>query len=198
MIAPGFTRRFHLTCLQLNLGVRQPTLARRRLCRFHMMVSRSVAVLSGTLASIACARTTSTAAIPAERRPAILEVSSQDGVSLEVLDWGGSGPPIIFLAGGGSSTPHDFDEFAPRFTNRHRVIGITRRGNGGSSAQRPQSFDDYVDDVVAVLDAFQKNRDAFGRFVQNRVVEFPSASHYFFMKHPDETARVIDAFLSSL
>jgi pimeloyl-ACP methyl ester carboxylesterase len=318
----------------------------------------------GTLASFACARTTSTVAIPAERPPAILEVSAQDGVSLEVLDWGGSGPPIVFLAGGGSSTPHDFDEFAPRFTNRHRVIGITRRGNGGSSAQRPRSFDDYVDDVVAVLDAFhfekvvlvghsyaglemarfgekytrrcaalvyldaaydytdpalekifevnrppsappmrsadsasidavrdwyartqrfqppvsalrasrlwandgrligqkpslvdswniptptprwehvtcpslgiyamptpyetslaywssldslqqarakayyaafapwtKKNRDAFGRFVQNRVVEFPSASHYFFMKHPDETARVIDAFLSSL
>jgi hypothetical protein len=41
----------------------------------------------------------------------------------------------------------------------------------------------------------KKNRDAFGRFPQNRVVEFPSSSHYFFMKMPDEAARVIDAFL---
>jgi len=61
---------------------------------------------------------------------------------------------MVFLAGGGSSTPHDFDDFGPRFTNRHRVIGITRRGNGGSSAQRPGSFDDFVDDIVDVLDAF--------------------------------------------
>ena len=122
------------------------------------MMSRSVAVLLGTFAAFACARTTSRAPIPAEQRPAILKVSSKGGVSLEVLDWGGSGPPIVFLAGGGSSTPHDFDEFAPRLTDRHRVIGITRRGNGGSSAQRPRGFDDYVDDVVAVLDAFHFER----------------------------------------
>lgn len=44
----------------------------------------------------------------------------------------------------------------------------------------------------------KENRDAFGRFPQNRVVEFPSANHYLFMTHPDETARVIDAFLGSL
>jgi pimeloyl-ACP methyl ester carboxylesterase len=50
------------------------------------------------------------------------------------------------------------DEFAPRFTDRHRVIGITRRGSGGSSAQPPQQFDDYVDDIVAVLDAFHFER----------------------------------------
>lgn len=41
----------------------------------------------------------------------------------------------------------------------------------------------------------KRNRDAFGRFPQNRVVEFPSANHYFFMAKPEEAARVIDAFL---
>jgi len=44
----------------------------------------------------------------------------------------------------------------------------------------------------------RKNRDAFGRLAQNRVVEFPSANHNFFMAKPDETAQVIDAFLNSL
>ena len=44
----------------------------------------------------------------------------------------------------------------------------------------------------------KKNRDAFARFPQNCVVEFPSASHYFFMEQPDEAARVIDAFLRSV
>src|SRR6185295_3452232 len=96
----------------------------------------------------------------AESRPTVRKVSSQDGVSLEVLDWGGSGPPIVFLAGGGNSTPYDFDDFAPRFTHGHRAIGITRRGTGGSSAQRPRSFDDYVDDIVAVLDVFHFDRVA--------------------------------------
>jgi len=91
---------------------------------------------------------------PAARPPRVLEISTQQGVSLEVLDWGGKGSPMVFLAGGGNSTPHDFDDLAPRFTNRHRVIGITRRGSGGSSPVRPQGFDGFVDDIVAVLDAF--------------------------------------------
>src|SRR4051794_3990269 len=102
-------------------------------------MARSVVVLLGALASFACARTAPNASTPSGRPPTILEISTRDSVSLEVLDWGGSGPPIAFLAGGGSSTPHDFDDFAPRFTNRHRVIGITRRGSGGSSAKRPRS-----------------------------------------------------------
>jgi len=81
-------------------------------------------------------------------------ISTPNSASLEVLDWGGKGPPIVFLAGGGNSTPHDFDDFAPLFTDHHRVIGITRRGSGKSSATRPRSFDDFVDDIVAVLNAF--------------------------------------------
>jgi len=121
-----------------------------------MKISRSILPLLIALSSFACARRTATA--PAARGPKIVLVSSRDGASLEVLDWGGNGPPLVFLAGGGNSTPHDFDEFAPRFTDRHRVIGITRRGSGGSSAQPPQGFDDYVADIVAALDAFRFER----------------------------------------
>jgi pimeloyl-ACP methyl ester carboxylesterase len=87
--------------------------------------------------------------------PGILRVDTGRGVSLEVLDWGGTGRPLVFLAGGGASTPHVFDEFAPRFADSFRVLGITRRGNGGSSNVRPRRFDDLVDDIVAVLDALQ-------------------------------------------
>src|SRR6266478_6781622 len=36
-------------------------------------------------------------------------------VRLEVLDWGGSGRPLVLLAGGGD-TAHVFDDFAPKLT----------------------------------------------------------------------------------
>lgn len=75
------------------------------------------------------------------------------GVDLEVLDWGGTGRPLVFLAGLGN-TAHVFDDFAPKFTANHHVYAITRRGFGASG--RPDSgYDAYRlgDDVLAVLDA---------------------------------------------
>jgi non-heme chloroperoxidase len=83
------------------------------------------------------------------------------GVKLEVLDWGGYGPPMIFLAGLGD-TAHEFDTFAPKFTARHHVYGITRRGFGLSSSP-PPTDDNYDadrlgDDVIAVIDSLKLNR----------------------------------------
>lgn len=54
------------------------------------------------------------------------------GVDLEVLDWGGEGPPVVLLAGL-SNSAHVFDDFAPPLTDRFHVYGITRRGWGRSS-----------------------------------------------------------------
>lgn len=54
-----------------------------------------------------------------------------NGVRLNYLDWGGKGEAIIFLAGSGD-TPHAFDEMAPKFSDRFRVYGLTRRGFGDS------------------------------------------------------------------
>ena len=63
-------------------------------------------------------------------------VTVEPGVRLEVLDWGGSGSPLIFLAGAGD-TAHRFDGFAPQFTKQHHVYGITRRGSGASGSPAP-------------------------------------------------------------
>lgn len=79
-------------------------------------------------------------------------VSVAPGVSLEVLDWGGSGRPLVFLAGGGD-TAHEFDDFAPLLAKDFRVFGITRRGVGASSHVAAKTPEDYVSDIVAVLDA---------------------------------------------
>ena len=79
-------------------------------------------------------------------------------VSLEVLDWGGSGPPLVFLAGLGD-TAHTYDKFAPAFTAKHHVYGITRRGYGASSTPAPTDAnydaDRLGDDVLAVIDALK-------------------------------------------
>jgi non-heme chloroperoxidase len=83
----------------------------------------------------------------------VLSIAVSPEVRLEVLDWGGSGVPLVFLAGGGN-TAHVFDEFAPRFTGEYRVLGITRRGYGASTVPEG-GFDPRTRaaDVVAVLDS---------------------------------------------
>ena len=88
-------------------------------------------------------------------------VTVEPGVRLEVLDWGGSGSPLIFLAGAGD-TAHRFDGFAPQFTKQHHVYGITRRGFGASSSPAPAngnySADHLGDDVLAVMKALHIER----------------------------------------
>jgi pimeloyl-ACP methyl ester carboxylesterase len=74
---------------------------------------------------------------------------------LEVLDWGGSGKPLVLLAGGGD-TAHVFDDFAPKLTGDFQVYGITRRGFGASGFAPPTAAaDTFGDDVLAVLDALE-------------------------------------------
>lgn len=70
--------------------------------------------------------------------PTVQFVSVEPGVKLEVLDWGGSGTPLIFLAGAGD-TAHAFDNFAPQFTRHHHVYGITRREQVHRAIQRRQT-----------------------------------------------------------
>ena len=50
-----------------------------------------------------------------------------NGIRLHYLDWGGSGPTLIFLTGMGS-TAYIFGKIAPRFTDRFRLLALTRRG----------------------------------------------------------------------
>ena len=58
-------------------------------------------------------------------------VAVEPGVRLHYLDFGGSGPTLLFLPGLGN-TAHAFDDFAPRFTDRYHVVALTRRGFGES------------------------------------------------------------------
>lgn len=89
---------------------------------------------------------------------AVRSVAVAPDVELEVLDWGGSGTPLVFLAGL-QLNAHTFDDFAPRFTDTHRVVGITRRGHGASSwPDSGYTRDSLVDDIRAALDSLGLER----------------------------------------
>ncbi len=87
-------------------------------------------------------------------------VAVAPGVTLEVLDWGGAGSPLLFLSGL-QDVAHGFDDFAPRFTNHYHVLAITRRGYGASS-QTPSGYDlaTRVADLRTVLDSLHLPRVA--------------------------------------
>lgn len=81
-----------------------------------------------------------------------------NGVKLHYLDWGGSGETMLFLSGFGD-TAHVFDEFAPKFTDRFHVLGLTRRGFGESD--KPETGYDTatrVGDILQFLDTLKINR----------------------------------------
>lgn len=85
-------------------------------------------------------------------------VTVEPGVRLEVLDWGGTGQPLVFLAGRGN-TAHVFDRFAPLFGRDFRILGITRRGFGSSTrATTGYLADSLANDVLAVLDSLAIQR----------------------------------------
>ena len=90
--------------------------------------------------------------------PAVRTVTVENGVNLEVLDWGGTGRPLVFLAGLGA-TAHDFDKLAPQFTAHHHVYAITRRGFGASSKPAPTvanySAERLGEDVLIVIQSLK-------------------------------------------
>lgn len=71
-------------------------------------------------------------------------VQVEKDVRLEVLDWGGSGRPVVLLAGLGN-TAHVFDDFAEKLKTEHRVIGIEWR--------------EHLDQLQAKLSALAKQPD---------------------------------------
>ena len=86
-----------------------------------------VRIAAAILAIIAIAHSAS-AASPLPPTGGFLQAN---GIRLHYLDWGGSGDTILFLPGF-NDTAHVYDHFAPRFTDRFHVVGLTRRGVGES------------------------------------------------------------------
>lgn len=79
-------------------------------------------------------------------------VTVDEGVTLEVLDWGGSGRALVLIAGSGN-TGHVFDDFVPQLRDCCHVYAITRRGYGASS-RPPSGYADQrlADDVFQAIE----------------------------------------------
>lgn len=110
-------------------------------------------------------------------------------VKLEVLDWGGTGRPLVLLTGLGNDA-HVFDKFAPKLTDKYHVYGITRRGFGLSSSPSPETAsyaaDRLGEDVLAVLDALHLEKPVLaGHSVAGEELS------YIGTRHPERVAGLI-------
>jgi pimeloyl-ACP methyl ester carboxylesterase len=99
---------------------------------------------------------TMAARLPAQWRdpsPHQVRLVTVDGPTrLEVLDWGGSGRPVLFV--GCYLTAHVYDDIAPKLTDQFHVYAVTRRGVGASD-HPPSGYDPQrrADDVFGVITA---------------------------------------------
>jgi pimeloyl-ACP methyl ester carboxylesterase len=93
---------------------------------------------------------------PAKHQVRFVEV--EPGVRLDVLDWSGSGRPLVLLTGSGN-TAHVYDDFAAKLADCCHAYAITRRGFGLSSHPESGYTDQRLaDDVLQVLDALKIDR----------------------------------------
>ena len=75
------------------------------------------------------------------------------GVRLHYIDWGGQGDCLLFLTPLGGDLLEQFGTLAPQFTDRFRVLGLTRRGQGQSDKPNGgYDTDTLVRDIVGFLD----------------------------------------------
>lgn len=98
-------------------------------------------------------------------------------VQLEVLDWGGSGPPMLLL--GCYTSAHMYDEFAPKLTNRFRVYGITRRGIGASDKpDTGYTVQRSANDVLEVLNSLNVQKSLLvGHSCAGQILTMFAAQH---------------------
>ncbi|HVU19079.1 MAG TPA: alpha/beta hydrolase [Candidatus Didemnitutus sp.] len=113
-------------------------------------------------------------------------VEVDHGVSVEVVDFGGSGRAIILLPGL-NGTAHHFAGFAARLSHDYHVYGITPRGwCAGCTPCRGYSVRRLGDDVVAVIEALRIRRPVLvGQSIAGATLS--SVAN----RHPDEIAGVI-------
>lgn len=85
--------------------------------------------------------------------PARHVITSDHGVSLNCLEWAGSGEPVLFLHGG-ALTCHTWDLVCLALGDRFRCIAPDLRGHGESAWTASYKIDDFLGDVAAITAHF--------------------------------------------
>lgn len=84
-----------------------------------------------------------------------------NGIRLHYLDWGGQGSTLLFLTGMGSSA-YIYKKFAARFTDKFRVLALTRRGHGDSDyPETGYDADTLVEDIRGFMDSLNAEKAVF-------------------------------------
>lgn len=109
-----------------------------------------------------------------------------NGVKLHYVDWGGRGDTLLLLAGLGNDA-YVFDSFARHFTDRFRVLALTRRGFGPSSKPKDgYDLNTRVEDIRAVLDALKVGRvHLAGHSIAGDEITS------FAIRHPDRVRKLV-------
>jgi pimeloyl-ACP methyl ester carboxylesterase/ketosteroid isomerase-like protein len=109
-----------------------------------------------------------------------------DGTRLHYLDFGGSGVPLVFIPSA-DRTAYTYIDFAARFTDRHRVLALTRRGSGQSGGEAGAAVANVARlarDVLALLDSLGIER----AIVVDRWTEIPI---HLAEQHPERLAGLV-------
>jgi pimeloyl-ACP methyl ester carboxylesterase len=128
-------------------GSEADTTVRRTLMIRPVVPATHLALALLTLAACRKAETTWSDAAP-HRSGAV----TANGIRLHYLDWGGTGPVLIH---GYGDNAHVFDDLAPAFTDRFRVIAYDRRAHGGSEAKAPYDVATLTEDLRALMDSLR-------------------------------------------
>ena len=85
-------------------------------------------------------------------------VNGSTNNKIEILDFGGTGQPILFLTGLGNSA-HVFVDFAPKFCDAFHIYAMTRRGYGASEqTANGYRIDTLSMDILAVTKALNLDK----------------------------------------
>ncbi|HEX9754983.1 MAG TPA: alpha/beta fold hydrolase [Gemmatimonadales bacterium] len=113
-----------------------------------------------------------------DRSPHLHGFATVGAVTLHFLDWGGTGPLLLLIPGLGN-TAHVYDEFAPHFTDRFHVVGLTLRGHGQSD-RPPTGYrtDSLAADVRRFMDLLGARRATLvGHSIGSDVLTYLAARH---------------------
>lgn len=96
--------------------------------------------------------------VPGDRSPHVERFIDVNGAHLQLLDWGGDGPVLLFIPGFGNGA-HIFDDLAPAFRDHFHSLALTPRGFPPSSApDSGYTVTELAQDVRGILDSLQASK----------------------------------------